>query len=141
MKAFLDSSVLVASFYGDHNRHESSSDLLLRQNARTACTAAHCLAEVYSTLTGMPGKYRATADEALLFLDELVERLALVALEPKEYIEVLQQSAAAGITGGGVYDAIIGRCARKAKAESIYTWNTKHFTRLGDEFATRTRTP
>lgn len=141
MKAFLDSSVLVASFYGDDNRHESSSGLLRRQNKRTACTAAHCLAEVYATLTGMPGKYRAAPEEALLFLDELRERLALVALDPKEFMEVLQQAALANITGGGIYDAIIGRCATKAKAEAIYTWNTKHFMRLGEDVAGRVSTP
>jgi hypothetical protein len=34
---------------------------------------------------------------------------------------------------------IIGRCAVKAKAETIYTWNVKHFNRL--DVASRVKTP
>jgi predicted nucleic acid-binding protein len=43
--------------------------------------------------------------------------------------------------GGGVYDAILGRCALKARAEVIYTWNEKHFRRLGPEIAGRVAAP
>ena len=141
MKAFLDSSVLVATFYGEHEHHDLSFALFLRLNKRTGYTAAHCLAEVYSTLTGMPGKDRASPDEALLFLTNVRERLTLVALDAEEYTRMLEDSAVAGITGGGIYDAIIGRCAMKARADAIYTWNLKHFTRLGSEIASRVRMP
>ena len=66
MKAFLDTSVLVAAFYGEHQHHESSLALLVRQKKPTACTAAHCLAEVYSVLTGMPGKDRESGRSAAI---------------------------------------------------------------------------
>jgi predicted nucleic acid-binding protein len=141
VKAFLDTSVLVPTFYGEHEHHQPSFALFLRLNKKSGCTAAHCLAEVYSVLTGMPGKDRASPDEALLFLADVRERLTLVALDVEEYTRVLSDAAAVGITGGGIYDAIIGGCAMKAKAEAIYTWNTKHFTRLGTDIAARTKTP
>ena len=38
MKAFLDTSVLVAAFYGDHEHHEPSIELFLRYEKPT-CAA------------------------------------------------------------------------------------------------------
>jgi len=70
MKAVLDTSVLVAAFYGDHEHHEPSVSLYARQSKATACTAAHCFVEFYAVVTCMPGKARASPDEALLFLSD-----------------------------------------------------------------------
>ena len=140
MNAFLDTSVLVATFYGEHEHHEASFALFLRLNKKSGYTAAHCLSEAYSVLTGMPGKDRASPDEALLFLADVQARLTLVALDAAEYGKVLAEVAASKIVGGGIYDANIGRCAVKAKAEAIYTWNLKHFSRLGVDIAARVRT-
>ncbi|MDQ2950531.1 MAG: PIN domain-containing protein [Acidobacteriota bacterium] len=133
--------MLVATFYGEHEQHALSFELFLGQKKQTGFTAAHCLAEVYAVLTGMPGKDRASPDEALLFLSDVRERLTLVALTNEEYVAALEENAAAGIRGGSIYDALIGRCAMKAKAEAIYTWNVKHFTRLSADFAARVKTP
>jgi len=141
VKAFLDTSVLVATFYGDHEHHQPSIALLSQQKKATGCTAAHCLAEVYSVVTGMPGRDRASPDEILLFLNDVSERLTMVTLDESEYFRVLQNAGAAGIIGGATYDAIIAQCALKAKAQIIYTWNTKHFNRLGSLVASRVREP
>jgi predicted nucleic acid-binding protein len=141
VKAFLDTSVLVATFYGDHEYHEASIDLYLRFAKNNVCCAAHSLAEVYSTLTGMPGKYRVSGDEALLFLGSLRERITVVSLSESDYSKAVEDAAVAGISGGGIYDVLLGRCALKADAESIYTWNVKHFKRLGPPVADRVKTP
>jgi len=141
VKAFLDTSVLVPHFMVNMSNHQRSFALFLRLNKESGCTAVHCLAEVYSVLTGMPGKDRASPDEAMLFLADVRERLTLVALDEEEYTRVLLAGAAAGITGEGIYDAIVGGCAMKAKAEAIYTWNVKHFVRLGGDIAPRVTTP
>jgi predicted nucleic acid-binding protein len=141
MDAFLDTSVLVATFYGEHERHDASFKVFLQQTKETGCTAAHCLAETYSVVTGMPSKDRASPDEALLFLNDVRVRLTLIALEEGEYFKVLEAAAAEGISGGATYDAIIGQCALKADAKTIYTWNTKHFTRLGTQIASRLKEP
>jgi predicted nucleic acid-binding protein len=141
MMSFLDSSVLVATFYGDHQHHEPSFGLFSRQSRSTACTAAHCLAEVYAVVTGMPGRDRASSAEALLFLRDVYERVTPVTLNDIEYFKVLEDAAAAGVTGGTTYDAIIAQCALKANADTIYTWNLKHFSRLGENLASRVRQP
>lgn len=141
MKAFLDTSVLVATFYADHEHHPPSIDLFLRFGRKQACCCAHSLAEVYATLTGMPGRRRSSGNEALLFLGDIRERLTLVALDQREYFQVAEASAAANLAGGAIYDAILGYCALKAKAEAIYTWNTKDFLRLSPAIASRVRDP
>jgi hypothetical protein len=43
--------------------------------------------------------------------------------------------------GGAIDDAILGHCALKAKAQTLYTWNVKDFLRLGAAIADRTKTP
>ena len=141
MKAFLDTSVLVAAFYDEHEHHEPSFALFEQQKKLTACTAAHCFAEVYSVVTGMPGKDRASPDEALLFLRDVRERLTMVTLDETEYFKALEDAASAGICGGTAYDLIIAHCALKVKAQAIYSWNVKHFNRLGENVASRVRQP
>jgi len=141
MRQFLDTSVLVATFYGDHERHEESFALFVRQKRQSGFTAAHCLAEVYSVLTGMPGKDRASPDEALLFLGDVRKRLTPVVLDAEGYHDVLEEAAANAIFGGAIYDALLARCAMKAKADVIYTWNIKRFSRFGREVAARVKTP
>lgn len=141
VRAFLDTSVLVAAFYGDHEHHEPSLALLANQQKSTGCTAAHCLAEVYSVLTGMPGRDRVSPHEALLFLGDVRQRLATVTLDEIEYFAVLEGTAATAVAGGAVYDAIIAHCALKAKAQTLYTWNVRHFRRFGEQISSRVREP
>ena len=141
MKAFFDSSVLVPVFYGDHVHHQASIDLFIRFNKTTGCCGAHSLAEVYSTLTRMPGRHRISAEQAMLFIENIRERLSMVALTGHEYADAIGASAARGIVGGGIYDAILAHCAIKAKAAIIYTWNERHYAQCGSEVARRLRTP
>ncbi|MGA2984810.1 MAG: PIN domain-containing protein [Terriglobia bacterium] len=141
MKAFLDTSVLVATFYADHEHHPPSIDLFPRFGKKEACCGAHSLAEVYATLTGMPSRRHVSGDEALLFLADIRERLTVVALNEQEYFRMAEASAAANLAGGAIYDAILGHCALKAKAEAIYTWNTKDFLRLPPAIAGRVKNP
>ena len=141
MKAFLDTSVLVATFYAQHEHHTPSIDLFLRFDKDHACCAAHSLAEVYSVLTGRTGRHRVGGDEALLFLGNVRERLTTISLDREEYFAAIEASAALGIVGGAIYDALLAHCALIAEAESIYTWNPKDFQRLGPAIAARVKTP
>lgn len=141
MRALLDTSVLVATFLGDHEHHEASLNTFLRSGKRDACCAAHSLAEVYATFTRLPGKYRVTCEQAMLFLQEIRQRITIVALDVEEYYETIEQASTLAITGGVLYDALIARCAVKAKADMIYTWNVKHFQQLGQEVARRVKNP
>jgi predicted nucleic acid-binding protein len=141
VKAFLDTSVLVATFYADHEHHSASINLFLRFGKKDACCGAHSLAEVYATLTGMPSPRRVSGDEAMLFLGDIRERLTIVALDEQEYFQMAEASAAANLAGGAIYDAILGHCALKAKAQVLYTWNTKDFLRLAPALAGRVKNP
>jgi len=141
VKAFLDTSVLVPVFYGDHQYHAASLDLFLRFGRKQTCCGVHSLAEVYSSLTRMPGRYRVSGEQAMLFLGTIRERMTLVALDADEYWTAVEASAASGVSGGTIYDALLARCALKAKAEVIYSWNLKHYELLGAEVAKRLRAP
>ena len=141
MRVFLDTSVLVAAFYGDHEQHEPSLALLAEQTTSTGFTGAHCLAEVYSVLTGMPGKDRVSPHEVLLFLGDVRQRLSPIALDETDYFAVLESAAAAAVAGGSIYDALVAHCALKAKARTLYTWNARHFKRFGEQIAPLVREP
>jgi predicted nucleic acid-binding protein len=141
MKAFFDSSVLVPVFYGDHVHHQASLDLFIQFNKSTGCCGAHSLAEVYSTLTRMPGKQRISCEQAMLFIGSIRQRLSIVALSGEEYADALRASATLGIVGGGIYDALLAHCAIKSKAGAIYTWNARHYGLCGSKVVGRLRTP
>jgi predicted nucleic acid-binding protein len=90
----------------------------------------------------MPGTYRVSCEQAMLFLAEIRHRLTLVSLDEEEYYAAIEHASALGMTGGTVYDALLARCALKARAETLYTWNVKDFHALGlEEVIKRIRTP
>jgi predicted nucleic acid-binding protein len=141
MKGFFDTSVLVPLFYRDHVHHGPSQELFIQFNQSTGCCGAHSLAEVYATLTRMPGKRRISGEQAMLFIGNIRERLSIVALNSEEYAHALQASAVRGIVGGTIYDAMLAQCALKTQAETIYTWNVRHYAQCGPEVVGRVRTP
>jgi predicted nucleic acid-binding protein len=141
MKGFFDTSALVPVFYGDHVHDKSSLDRFIQFHKNTGCCAAHSLVEVYSTLTRMPGKHRISAEQAMLFIGSIRERLSIIALSGDEYADALQTASALGVVGGGIYDAVLAQCALKAKAEAIYSWNTRHYTLCGAEVTKLLQTP
>jgi predicted nucleic acid-binding protein len=89
----------------------------------------------------MPGKRRISGEQAMLFIGNIRERLSIVALNSEEHADALEASAALGIVGGGIYDAMLAYCALKSKAEAIYTWNVRHYTLCGREVISRVRIP
>ena len=141
MKAFFDTSVLVPVFYGDHEHHLASLSLFLQFTKDDACCGAHTLAEIYSTLTRMPGKYRVTGDQAMLFVGSVLERLSIIALSAEEYATALSVWSQAGVTGGTIYDALLASCALKAEAEAIYSWNLRHYRGFGAAVESRLNQP
>jgi predicted nucleic acid-binding protein len=141
MKGFFDTSVLVPVFYGDHVHHQASLRLFVQFDKSSGSCGAHSLAEVFSTLTRMPGKHRISGEQALLFIGSIRERLSLIALDGEEYAKVLETSATLGVVGGGIYDAILAHCAIKGHADTIYTWNTRHYAQCGPEVNRRLQTP
>jgi len=141
VRSFFDTSALVPVFIPGHEHHQRSLAAFSAVDLSCGYCAAHCLAEVYATLTRLPGKYRAAPEQAILCLEAIEERLNVVALEVAEYISAIREAAGIGIQGGALYDALLGACAVKAKADILYTWNTRDFQRLGANVSKRVRTP
>ena len=141
MNRFFDTTVLVAAVLEEHEHHERSFSALATATPSSAFCAAHSLAEAYAMLTRYPGKQRLSPDQALLAIEVFEDRLAVVALDAREYLAAMGRFATHGITGGTIYDGLIAACALKAKADVLYTWDVGHFMLLGDEIARKVRTP
>jgi len=114
VRIFLDTSILIPLFYGEHPHHDSCVRIIGRLQTNTGFCSAHSLVETYSSLTRMPGKYRVSAERARLFIATLREQLQAIALTEAEYVDMIDDYAAAGIVGGSIYDALHARCAVKA---------------------------
>jgi predicted nucleic acid-binding protein len=99
------------------------------------------MAEVYATMTALPLKPPIPPEQALLFIEEIRDRLTTVTLDSDEYFQVVRTSAGQSLSSGRVYDALLLRCAAKVKARTIYTLNLKHFQAIAPKMADRIRTP
>ena len=141
MKEFFDTSVLVAAFWGGHPDHAASIKLLAAAVKKQSACSVHTLAEVYATMTALPVRPILPPEQVMLFVQELRDRLTIVSLDEGEYFATIQEAAARGLTSGRVYDALILRCAAKVKAQTIYTWNLKHFRAIAPDQSAHIRTP
>ena len=141
LKRFLDTSVLVATVLMQHPHHSRSLAVYSECRKADGYCAAHSLAETYATLTRLPGNLRMSAEQALLFIEDVRRRLTIVSLDESEYFAVLLEAAAEDIGGGAIYDALIAHCAINSRADVLYTWDVTDFRRLGTNIARRVRTP
>jgi len=107
---------------------DASIALFAGLHPTSGCCGAHSLAEVYSTLTRMPGKRRISAEQAMLFVANIRERLEVIALTGDAYAEAMEFFAERGIVGGAIYDAMLAQCALKSGAEAIHSWNSQHYS-------------
>jgi predicted nucleic acid-binding protein len=69
------------------------------------------------------------------------KRLTVVSLTPTEYLTAIQALASLGHSGGMIYDALLLACARKSKANRIYTLNQKHFRLVAPDMTSRILEP
>jgi predicted nucleic acid-binding protein len=134
---FLDTSVLVAAVRTADERFTASNRLIKTCTPEKAACAAHTLAEVYATLTGMRPPNRFRPDQAMLLLDGFRAKLNCVVLTADEVQEAARRVSRLGLAGGVIYDALLLACARKVDAERIYTWNERHFKLVAPDLAGR----
>ncbi len=92
-------------------------------------------------MTALPVKPMIPPEQALLFVEEVRNRLTLVSLSAEEYFAAIQNAASRSFTGGRIYDALLLACASKSKAQSVYTWNLTHYQSLSPALAPRIQTP
>jgi predicted nucleic acid-binding protein len=140
---FLDTSVLVATTLASHQHHASSLRLWKEIEGQPTAISAHTLAELYNVLTILPLPLRVSPRDAVVVVETFLMRLKPVSLLAEEYLETMRNAANLGQSGGGgmIYDALHIACARKIKAERIYTWNVRHFRSLAVDLSERIASP
>ena len=139
---FCDTSVLVAAIYEPHEQHARSLAVVQGLAPKQGSCALHSLAECYAVLTRMPGPASTPGPaDVRAAIALLREALTVVPLNASDYDAALDDLASRRLVGGLVYDALILRCAVRARADVIYTWNDRHFRRLAPELADQIRAP
>jgi predicted nucleic acid-binding protein len=118
----------MAVFYADPSNHAPSAKAFL---AADGFCALRTLGEVYGGLTRLPLRPRITGTNALAIVKQIRDRLSLIPLDEQEYISAIEFAASGGIIGAAFYDLLIARCAVKAKADILLTWNVRDFVRFG----------
>jgi hypothetical protein len=83
----------------------------------------------------MGAEVRATPAEAIFLVRTVFDRLKPIALDPAEYLPTLEDASSLRVVGGALYDYLIYRCALKANAVTLYTWNLRHYSRFGPEIS------
>lgn len=145
VKAYLDTSVLVASLLEDHPHHGSAASMLqaVSEKKVAAITCAHTLAELYSVLTRTPFTPRIYPSEAWMLIEQnILPTIQVVALTAAEYISLVKDSASAGHIGGTLYDSIHLFAARAHNCDRVYTLNVREFRSLaGEELRDRISSP
>src|SRR6185436_548693 len=93
--------------------------------------SGHSLIEAYSILTRLPCSPRIIPMQATSLVEEnILKHFTAVCLTAKEHGELLRRMGKDGTTGGQAYDALHLECARKSRAERIFTFNVRHFQSL-----------
>lgn len=137
MRVLLDTSVLVPALTSALPQHEKAAPHLeaVHHGEITLIVSSHALAECYSALTALPVSPAVTAGQARRLVEENVATTAedVVGLGGPDYLEVLQRMADLGLESGAVYDAVHVRCAEKADADELRTFNGRDFRRIPPE--------
>jgi len=77
---------------------------------------------------------RVSASVALTAIEQTyLAQGIVVALPEEQYVRLLSEMANSGVLGGQVYDAAIAACAKWAGADTILTFNEKHFRQFASD--------
>lgn len=126
----LDSSCMVAAVCSWHEHHRAALSEIQRRLDRgeRLAVAAHALVETYAVLTRLPAPHRLAPTDAWTLVDANFARPAgVVTLSASAHVRLLGRLAAAGISGGRTYDAVIAECASQGRADVLLTFNPRHF--------------
>ncbi len=110
-----DSSVLIAGADPQHPFFDAAVSALLEVRDR-GVVVAHTLAESYSVLTGP--NYRRSGLRVSEFLQQFLKHDP-IGIAPDHYPAALDELAAAGISGGALYDGLIALGARAHHATLV----------------------
>ena len=104
----VDTSVAVPLLVFAHVAHESVSDWA---RGRALVLTGHSLAETYSVLTRLPGDAKVVPRDAITLIDESFGDAVVIGEDTARSIH--RDLADRGISGGAVYDGLVGAAARE----------------------------
>lgn len=134
---FLDTSILLGGTIdvGSGSRDPLAvMDAVAEGRLSRPMTAWHCCLEYYAVATRLPEELRLAPGDALqLVEEELLARLEVADLPPRDRLPFLRAAAEQRVAGGRLYDAHLAAVARRAGATVIVTENTRHFLSAGDD--------
>jgi predicted nucleic acid-binding protein len=144
VKAYFDTTVLVAAAVAGHVHHAQSLSTLLavRNKTVSGCVSGHGLSELYAVLTRAPFRPPIYPLEAWKLISaNVLPNFEILNLTPEMYRDTIEVCANHGWIGGRIYDALHLSCARQAACERIYTFNVRHFQQLAPDLAGRIGAP
>jgi predicted nucleic acid-binding protein len=106
--ALLDTSTAVALIVEDHEAHVATLDAVRGQRLGLA---GHAWFETYSVLTRLPAGLRRSPADAFRLLSRNFPASGF--LGEAEAVDLGGELATLGISGGAVYDALVGAAARQ----------------------------
>ncbi|OGO55043.1 MAG: hypothetical protein A2V84_03805 [Chloroflexi bacterium RBG_16_70_13] len=112
--ALLDTSAAIAVVVEDHEAHAITLEAL---RGRRLGLAGHAWFEAYSVLTRLPGAQRRSPADALRILAHNFPASAF--LGEAETAGLGAEVARLGISGGAVYDVLVGAAARQHRRRLV----------------------
>jgi predicted nucleic acid-binding protein len=122
-----DTTVLFAASDAAHRHHSVCLDRVISAVPGEAFVAAHSLAELYATLSAVSPPRMRRLDQVLAAVEHAATVFTPVVLREEDYLWVVRHAAKAGSRSGQIYDALILKCAERAKTDIVYTLNLDHF--------------
>jgi predicted nucleic acid-binding protein len=111
----LDSSVAVPALHSDLPNHEFARPYL----AQSPRLPAHAAVETFSAISRFPEPFRVDAATAAKLIADNFRDRVLAGPSPKQLPAWLARMADAGISGGAIYDALVGETAKLAGATLV----------------------
>lgn len=130
MKVLLDTNAVLPGLLRNHARHSASIEWLERaaKSPQNYAVSQHCIAEMYSVLTGSPPPFRVSPSVAVRLIHEL--KVTVVPRTPENYADACSRLSAAGLAGGAIYDMLHLVAAESFRADTLVTANPADFRRL-----------
>ena len=112
--ALLDTSTAIALMVEDHEAHAATLEAV---RGRRLGLAGHAWFETYSVLTRLPGSLRRSPDDVVRLLAHNFPASGF--LGEREAVELGSELAQLGVSGGAVYDALVGAAARQHRRRLV----------------------
>lgn len=130
MLVAFDTSVLVAATLTHHQFNARAWPWVeaAELGKLDACICVHALAEVYSTLSKIPGAM--TPAEVLAVVHSLPTVFRIRSTGFSNYVAAAARCAAHGLKSGSIFDALHLVDAEQAGADVLLTFNSADFARI-----------